>query len=200
MATYSYMGKYTATGTLRYEGSNRLGKARSARWLPTWNAALAWNMHEEEFFEKLTPALSHFTLKASYSLTADRGPAFVTNSRVVYRNYSPYRPFADVKESGLQIEDLENSELTYEKKHEFNIGVDFGFIDNRINLSADYYTRNNYDLIGVTNTQGSGGQGMKYANVASMKSSGFELTLSTKKHTDKEFSVDYGFYLLKIQE
>lgn len=66
-------------------------------------------------FEKLTPALSHFTLKASYSLTADRGPAFVTNSRVVYRNYSPYRPFADVKESGLQIEDLENSELTYEK-------------------------------------------------------------------------------------
>lgn len=115
MATYSYMGKYTATGTLRYEGSNRLGKARSARWLPTWNAALAWNMHEEEFFEKLTPALSHFTLKASYSLTADRGPAFVTNSRVVYRNYSPYRPFADVKESGLQIEDLENSELTYEK-------------------------------------------------------------------------------------
>ena len=197
MATYSYMGKYTATGTLRYEGSNRLGKARSARWLPTWNAALAWNMHEEEFFEKLTPALSHFTLKASYSLTADRGPAFVTNSRVVYRNYSPYRPFADVKESGLQIEDLENSELTYEKKHEFNIGVDFGFIDNRINLSADYYTRNNYDLIGVINTQGSGGQGMKYANVASMKSSGFELTLSTKNIRTKSFQWTTDFIFSK---
>ena len=191
------MGKYTATGTLRYEGSNRLGKARSARWLPTWNAALAWNMHEEEFFEKLTPALSHFTLKASYSLTADRGPAFVTNSRVVYRNYSPYRPFADVKESGLQIEDLENSELTYEKKHEFNIGVDFGFIDNRINLSADYYTRNNYDLIGVINTQGSGGQGMKYANVASMKSSGFELTLSTKNIRTKSFQWTTDFIFSK---
>ena len=61
------------------------------------------------------------------------------------------------------------------------------FIDNRINLSADYYTRNNYDLIGVINTQGSGGQGMKYANVASMKSSGFELTLSTKNIRTKSF-------------
>lgn len=96
----------------------------------------------------------------------------------------------------MQIEDLENSELTYEKKHEFNIGVDFGFIDNRINLSADYYTRNNYDLIGVINTQGSGGQGMKYANVASMKSSGFELTLSTKTYGQRVFS---GLRILSSQ-
>ena len=76
-ATYSYKGRYIITGTGRYEGSNRLGKSRSARWLPTWNIAGAWNMHEEEFFKKLEPALSHFTLKASYSLTADVGPSNV---------------------------------------------------------------------------------------------------------------------------
>lgn len=45
--TYSYQGRYSLTGTFRYEGSNRLGKARSARWLPTWNIGVAWNMHEE---------------------------------------------------------------------------------------------------------------------------------------------------------
>lgn len=65
--------------------------------------------------------------------------------------------------------DLENSELTYEKKHELNIGVDVGFINNRINLSADWYTRNNYDLIGLIPTQGVGGTIYKYANVATMK-------------------------------
>lgn len=197
MGTYSYMGKYIVNGTIRYEGSNRLGKSMSARWLPTWNVALAWNMHEEKFFEKLRSALSHFSLKTSYSLTADRGPAFVTNSRVVYRNYSPYRPFAGVKESGLQIEDLENSELTYEKKHEFNIGADLGFLDNRINFSVDYYTRNNFDLIGLINTQGAGGQVTKYANVASMKSSGFELTLSTKNIQTKDFSWSTDFIFSK---
>ena len=79
-ATYSYKGKYTLNATGRYEGTNRMGRSRSSRWLPTWNVSGAWNAHEEAFFESLKPALSHFTLKASYSLTADRGPADVTNS------------------------------------------------------------------------------------------------------------------------
>ena len=64
-ATYSYQGKYTINGTVRYEGSNKLGKSRSARWLPTWNVSGAWTAHEEAFFESLKPTLSNLTLKAS---------------------------------------------------------------------------------------------------------------------------------------
>lgn len=90
-ATYSYKGRYTLTATGRYEGSNRLGKVRSARWLPTYNIAGAWNAHEEAWFDQspLSKWLSHFTLKTSYSLTADAGPANVTNSRVIITSYSP---------------------------------------------------------------------------------------------------------------
>lgn len=193
--TYSYKGKYTINGTTRYEGSNKLGKSRSSRWLPTWNISGAWNAHEEKFFEDLKPILSNMTLKASYSLTADRGPDNVTNSRVVIQSYNPWRPFANIKESGLRIQDLENSELTYEKKHEFNIGIDLGFFNSRINLSADWYKRSNYDLIGITNTMGIGGQITKYANIASMKSHGLEFTLSTKNIATKNFrwSTDFIF-------
>ncbi|WP_294618757.1 SusC/RagA family TonB-linked outer membrane protein [uncultured Bacteroides sp.] len=198
-ATYSYQGKYTVNGTVRYEGTNKLGKSRSARWLPTWNVSAAWNMHEEKFFESLNPALSNLTLKASYSLTADRGPASVTNSRVVIESYNPWRPFTSVNESGLQIYDLENSELTYEKKHELNIGAEIGFLNNRINLSADWYKRNNYDLIGVINTMGVGGQIMKYANVASMKSHGIELTLSTRNIVTKDFKWNTDFIFSKTK-
>lgn len=100
--------------------------------------------------------LSNFTLKASYSLTADRGPTNVTNSLVDIRSKNPWRPTAGVKESALYIESLENSELTYEKKHEFNIGAEIGFLNNRINTTFDWYTRDNYDLIGIVNTQGLG--------------------------------------------
>ncbi|MDO5524818.1 MAG: SusC/RagA family TonB-linked outer membrane protein [Prevotella sp.] len=192
-ATYSYQGKYTINGTVRYEGSNKLGKSRSARWLPTWNVSGAWNAHEEKWFENLRPALSNLTLKASYSLTADRGPANVTNSRVVITSYNPWRPFSSVKESGLQIYDLENGELTYEKKHELNIGADLGFLNNRINLSVDWYRRNNYDLIGIANTMGIGGQISKYANVASMRSHGIEFTLSTQNIKTKDFSWNTDF-------
>lgn len=193
--TYSYKGKYIVNGTIRYEGSNKLGKSRSARWLPTWNVSGAWNAHQEKFFENLRPVLSNLTLKGSYSLTADRGPATVTNSKVMIKSYNAWRPFTNVKESGLQIDDLENSELTYEKKHELNFGIDLGFVDNRINVSADWYKRNNYDLIGIINTMGIGGQISKYANVASMKSHGLEFTLSTKNIVSKNFkwSTDFIF-------
>ena len=185
-ATYSYKGRYTINGTIRYEGSNKLGKSRSARWLPTWNVSGAWNAHEEPWFEKVFHnALTTATLKASYSLTAESGPSWVTNSLPVIKSYNPWRPSAGLRESGLEETDRANGELTFEKKHEFNIGVQLGFLNNRINFEFDWYKRNNYDLIGIVNTQ-MGGQ--KYGNVASMKSNGVEMSLTTKNIQTKDFS------------
>lgn len=185
--TYSYKGRYTLNGTIRYEGTNKLGRSRSARWLPTWNVSAGWNLHEEKFMSGLYPAISHLNLKASYSLTADRGPSTVTNSMAVISSNTPWRPFASVRESGLYIADLANQDLTYEKKHELNIGFEAGFIDNRINLVFDWYKRNNYDLIGVISTQGVGGEMQKFGNIASMKSDGFEISLSTVNVKTRDF-------------
>ena len=191
--TYSWKGRYTLNGTLRYEGSNRMGKSRNARWLPTWNIAGAWNVHEEKFFEAVQPTLSHLSLKASYSLTADRGPSNVTNSLAVIAASTPWRPSTGVTESGLAIISLENSQLTYEKKHEVNVGIDMGLLNDRINLGVDWYRRDNFDLIGVTNTQGGGGETLKYGNVASMKSTGWEMTLSTTNIKTKDFTWNMDF-------
>jgi TonB-linked SusC/RagA family outer membrane protein len=187
-AAYSYKGKYSFNGTLRYEGTNKLGKTTTARWLPTWNVGLAWNAHEEDFFQSLKPSFSTFVFRTSYSLTADRGPADVTNSRAVIRSYNPWRPTAAATESGLRVEDLENEDLTYEKKHEFNIGVDMGFLNNRINTEFAWYKRNNYDLIGYVYTQSIGGEYAKLGNVASMKSNGLEISLSTRNIVTKDFT------------
>ena len=183
-ATYSYKGRYIINGTIRYEGSNRLGKATSARWLPTWNVAAAWNAHEESWFNK-QKVLSHAMLKASYSLTGDK-PA-VTNSQIIIGSYNIWRPFTSDKESGLEIQSFANPDLTYEKKHELNIGVSLGFLNNRINFEFDWFTRNNYDLIGPKRTTGTDGTITKYMNIATMKSSGQEFTLSTKNIMNKDF-------------
>ena len=129
----------------------------------------------------------------SYSLTGDRGPAGVTNSNAIISSYNPFRPFTSVQESGLTLYQLENSELTYEKKHELNLGLDLGFINNRINVTMDWYTRNNFDLIGYINTQGVGGETRKLANVASMKSHGFELSVSSLNIANKNFSWNTDF-------
>lgn len=191
--TYSYKGRYILNGTIRYEGTNKLGKSRSARWLPTWNVAGAWNVHEENFFKSFEPVLSHLTLKLSYSLTADRGPSNVTNSRTVIKSDSPWRPSASLKETELYVDEFENSDLTYEKKHELNFGLDAGFLDNRLNMSLDLYSRRNYDLIGLTTTEGVTTQINRFANIASMKSNGLELTISSVNIKNKDFSWETNF-------
>ena len=188
MATYSYKGRYTINGTIRYEGTNKLGKSRKARWLPTWNVSGAWNAHEERWWQPtFGKAWTYASLKGSYSLTADRGPAGVTNSLAVFSSFTPFRPSTTASETGITLYDLENSELTYEKKHELNIGVALGFVDNRINVEFDWYRRNNFDLIGYVQTMGVGGSTTKLANDASMKSTGCEFTISTVNVKTKDF-------------
>ena len=199
-ATYSWKGRYTLNGTVRYEGSNRLGKARSARWLPTWNVSGAWNVHEEAWFAKtFKDVLSHATLKASYSLTGDK-PA-VTNSQIIIESTNIWRPFASDKESGLEVYRFANLDLTYEKKHELNLGVDLGFFKNRINVTLDWYTRNNFDLIGPKVTNGTKGEVSQYMNVASMRSHGEEFAITSKNFVGKDFqwTTDFIFSHVKTK-
>lgn len=190
--SYSYKGRYTINLTGRYEGSNGLGKSRSSRWLPTWNVSGAWNAHEEawmqRWMEKTNHVLSHAALRLSYSLTADRVPSFVSNARPIFYSDIAWRPQGEQQEQMTYLYQIANSELTYEKKKEFNVGVDLGFLHNRINLTLDAYWRDNYDLIGIIKTQGVGGMISKYANVATMKSSGFEATLSTRNIQTQNFN------------
>lgn len=197
-ATYSYKARYTINGTVRYEGYNKLGKSRKARWLPTWNVSGAWNAHEESWFENtFTNVLTHATLKASYSLTGDR-PA-VSNSTAIFKPKNPYRPNAKDSESGIDMEEPANPNLTYEKKHEFNFGIDLGFLNNRINVQADFFARNNYDLIGDRNTTGQRGAITLQENIANMKSSGQELSISTKNIVNSDFKWNTDFIFTHVK-
>ena len=191
-ATYSWKHRYTITPTVRYEGSNQLGRSRKARWLPTWNISGAWNAHEESWFEDtFKNILNHATLRLSYSLTGDK-PA-VNNAMVIIESVNPWRPFASDKETALDIQQFGNPDLTYEKKHEFNVGVDLGLLNNRINVTFDWWMRNNFDLIGPRMTTGVGGSITKYANVATMKSHGEELSISTKNIVAGDFKWNTDF-------
>ena len=183
---YSYKGRYSANLTARYDGSNQLGKSRQSRWLPTWNVSASWNAHEEPFFKKFMEnsngAMSHATLRLSYSLVGEQTAA--SNAQAIFRSTNMWRPQGDQQEVALYQSSYANKDLTYEKKHEFNVGIDLGFINNRINLVTDAYWRDNYDLMGYYYSQLAGRQ---YANVASMKSYGVEATISSQNIVSKNF-------------
>ena len=206
MGSYSYAGRYILTGTFRYEGSNKLGKAKKSRWLPTWNISGAWNVSDENFFRDArfnqNGIWTYAKLRLSYSLTADAGPSSVSNALPQFYPGKPWRLLPEDAEMDLYLYNIANEELTYEKKHEFDVGVDLGFYYNRINLVFDWYKRNNFDLIGRVYTEGVGGVTSKMANVATMKSHGVEFTLSTQNIQaanpgDFEWTTDFTFSYAK---
>lgn len=189
-ANYNLLGRYILNGTIRYEGSNLMGQTRQSRWLPTWNISTAWLLSDEPFFMHSNlykkRILTHAKVRASYSLTGESGPTSLANAEALYYSTRPWRQETSQMELGLNLSALANTELTYEKKHEFDLGVDLGFLNNRLNLQFDWYMRNNYDLIGRVYTQGVGGVTSKFANVAEMASHGVEFTLSTTNIKPKQ--------------
>jgi len=190
--SYAYDSKYVFNGTFRYDGSNRLGESATARWLPTWTLSAAWNVDQEEFIKKISQ-ISYLKLRGGYGLTASMGSA--TNSSVVLANSTTLRPRLSEVEPRIVLDGLENSELTWEKQYEANIGVDLGLFQSRLNVSLDYYNRKGFDLIGNFRTSGIGGEFTKSANYADMNSHGFEVNLSGMpvKTTDFKWNTTFTF-------
>ena len=182
---YSYKGRYTLGVTGRMDGSNQLGESIDARWMPTWNVSGKWNIKEENFMNSLN-FISHLSIRGTYGLVGSMGPA--RNSSLILKNDVTFRPYQSEIEPYMYIDELENSELTWEKLYEANVGLDIGFLNNRISLETDFYKRSSFDLIAQIQTSGIGGEAWKFANYADMESKGVEFSLGTKNIRMSNFS------------
>ncbi len=182
---YSFDYKYIINGTFRYDGDNRTGKSRSARYLPTWNISGAWNVTEEPFM-KDSKWINSLKLKATYGLTGDN-PVNASAALAIY-GAEPLRPHLTDRETALVIETLENSELTFEKQYEFNTGFEASLFNNRVFAEFEYYKRNSKDLLGLIETNGVGGMQYKFGNIGEMSIHGIDLTLKTNNIETKKFN------------
>lgn len=198
-ASYSYDSKYNITGNVRYDGSNRLGQSSKARWLPTWSVAGSWNAERESFMRDVR-WMDYLTVRGAYGLTASMGPA--TNSNIVLRNLNTRRPYLTEVESVIELANLENSELTWEKLYTTNLGIDAGLFNRRMNVSVDVYQRESFDLISLIKTSGIGGEAYKAANYADMKSNGIEVlvggTVLNRKNWGWKSNFTFGYNTTKI--
>lgn len=183
-AAYSFQEKYRINATGRYDGSNKMGKSRTARWLPTWNISGAWDIDQESFWP-VNDYLSAFSIRGTYGMVASMGNA--TNSSAVFYNQIARRREIVDQETLTYISSLENSELTWEKMKEFNLGFDMRLMSDKIDVNLDIYSRKNYDLLGSIQTSGIDGQFTKVANYADMESSGVELTIGGNPIRNENF-------------
>lgn len=189
---YTYDRRYTASITGRFDGSNRQGQSGSNNWLPTYTFSGKWNATEENFMKNIE-TISRLYFRGSYGLTATAGPA--TNSLAIYKSFITDRLNIDTRENGLNIDQLQNSDLTWEKQFETNIGMDLGLFDNRIQLTTDVYSRKAFDLVDFIVTSGIGGQKIKQGNVANMETKGLEIALTTQNlaNTTLKWSTTFMF-------
>ena len=187
--SYTFGNRYTINGTLRYDASNKFAESRYIRWMPTWNVGVNWSVSNEKFFPRLKP-LSHLSFKASFGITAI-SPSVSNSLSQIYTNM-PWRN-SSKREIGLNIVDNANHDLTYEKNQELNLGTQFGLFNNRINVSAEWFNRRSYDLIGNIVTQGVGGTITKKGNMAELRIRGVELGLETTNIKTKDFSWKTSF-------
>jgi TonB-linked SusC/RagA family outer membrane protein len=179
---YSYNDRYLFTASGRYDGSSRLAKGNKWAFFPS--AAAAWRITEEEFMYPTRNWLSNLKLRLSYGVTGnDAVSIYGTQSGVSTLNYD----FGGTVVPAYYKNGLANKDLTWEKTYEINAGLDFGFLDNRINGSVDVYRRDAKDLIMKRNIPVTTGWSSIWDNIGWVRNTGVEVTLNTMNIQKKNF-------------
>lgn len=197
-ATFDFDKKYVLNLSGNYEGSNRAGKAPGTRWLPTYTASGRWNLHRESFLEK-SDVVNSLVLRGSYGLSALIANT-ASNNEAIFRNQVTDRGLITDRENAIDIIDLQNIGLTWEKQTEYNVGFDLGLFGNRIALNIDAYYRDGKDLIDFVSTSGIGGEPIKLGNFSSLVTKGIEFQLNTINVTNDNFRWNTGFNISFINQ
>lgn len=184
-ADYTFDRRYSISASARYDGSNQLGRGAAKRWLPTWTFAGKWIISNEAFMENASRIVDFMSLRASYGLTANIPPS-ASNAMALYYNQELYRP--GNAEVGITLADLQNTELTWEKNYQLNVGFDLTLFGGRLDFNVDYFNRQGFDLISQIKVAGIGGFMWKNANYADLDSQGVDITLGGKMISTKDWT------------
>lgn len=175
---YSYDSRYLLGVSFRADGSSRFAPNR--RWGLFPSVSAAWKISSEEWFEAIKPAVSNLKVRLSYGVTGQQDGI---------ANYS-YMPLYTASQAGASymfdgqpVQTYRpasfNPDLKWETTKAFNAGIDFGFLDDRITGSVDFYRRNTEDLLAtVPVAAGTNFNRELLSNVGNITSTGVEMNLS----------------------
>ncbi len=185
---YSYDSRYLLTATFRRDGSSRF--AKDHRWGTFPSVALAWRVAGEDFFENARTVMNDFKIRASYGVTGQQDG--IANYGYL-PNYTISNPGAYYWFNGQWIPVYRpqsyNPDLRWETTRSWNFGVDFGFLNNRISGSVEYYTRKTEDLLAtVPIPAGINFNKTMLSNVGNVSSKGVEISLNANIIDTKDWA------------
>ena len=170
---YSYKSKYLLTGTVRSDGSSRFGTNNRYGTFPS--GAFAWRASEEDFLKQVA-WLSDLKLRVSYGLSGNYNIGNYTYmSNINSTNYT----FGGGVASGRSATSLRNPNLTWEESSQLDAGIDAGFFNNRLNVTADYYRRITKGMLYNSEIPLSSGYTNVIINSGKIENHGFEFGINT---------------------
>ena len=180
---YGLKDRYLLTVSGRWDGSSRLAPGNKWAFFPS--AALAWRLSDEPFMKGASKWLDNLKVRLSYGITGnDAVSIYGTQSAVSSLNYD----FGGVVSPAYYKSSLANENLTWEKTYEINLGLDYAFLNSRINGSIDVYQRDAKDLIMKRNLPSTSGWSSIWDNIGWVRNRGVEFALNTVNVQTKKFT------------
>lgn len=186
---YNFMDRYLLTATLRRDGSSRFSE--NNRWGLFPSAALAWTISNEPFMKATENVLSKLKLRLGYGVTGQQeigdyqyitSYSFSTNPNTTYLGTTLLKP------NGY------SPDLKWEQTTTYNVAIDFGFLNNRINGSIEYYQKHTKDLLNtISAAAGTNFINLITANVGKMKNKGVEANVNAIAIQSKDFTWEVGY-------
>lgn len=181
---YSYDSRYLFTFTVRRDGSSVFGD--NNKWGTFPSVALGWNIANERFMAKASEVLNTLKLRLSYGKAGNEA-------------IDPYQTLGRMSQGALTMdggsaiglwpnERMGNADLSWETTKTFNIGVDFGFLNNRINGNIDYYNSTTTDLLLRRNLPKISGYANVYQNMGETHNTGLEITVNSRNIVTGSFT------------
>lgn len=199
--TYNYADRYLGTYTYRYDGSSNFGPEN--RWAGFHSLATSWRFSNETFFEPLKKVISNGKLRLGWGQTGNAnigGYAWGTSmSRMPSGLGMGYRP-----------SNIPNTSIKWESQEQWNVGVDLGFLHDRINLTVEWYKKTSSDMLmplqlpSYMGTSGNASSALAApkGNYGDIENTGFEISLNTHPITgkfewDSDFQISFNKNKLK---
>ena len=173
-ANYSLLDKYKFTFTARYDGASNF--AAKNKWAFFPSGAFAWDMKQESFMDNFETVTS-WKWRVSYGVTGNQA---IGPYESLARLGSVYASRDGAQINALHPTNLANSDLTWESTKQFDIGLDVGLINGRVNATVDYYRMVTDDLLFDRKLPSYVGVGTQLQNIGSVENKGLELTISSK--------------------
>ena len=178
---YTLMDKYLLTASMRYDGASVL--ATGHKWDSFPSVALAWKMHEESFIKPIK-WIDELKLRMGYGVTGNSAVnAYTTMGPLSQYNYV----FGTTPAIGMNPYNMPNPGLGWEKTKQYNIGLDFAVLKNRLRGTVEVYKSNTYDLLMNRSIPGITGFVTILDNIGKTQNQGIEITLNSVNVQTKNF-------------